>query len=145
MPPHPDEARRKGLAYATATDLRNRANLEKGRRKRDLNRLVRRLVREGEIDGVRLLTGTLDETNPAHVEAMQAAKDWPLGKAVRLVRGVGEAKGFEIIVTLQATPTTKLGDLSWSRRAELGRLVKLVVGANGKPKKKKNDEEVQHG
>ncbi len=130
--PHPDEMEERGLAYQTATDLRQRTALEKGRAKRDRNILVRKLVRGGQIDGVRLLTGTLDEDNPAHAAAMVAARDWPLDKAIRLVKGVGPAKTFEIIVTLHATPTTKLGDLSWARRAELGRLVKLVLGKNYK-------------
>lgn len=144
MAPHEDELEVKGLAYARATDLRRRATLERGRQKRDLNRGIRRLVREGKLDGIALLTGTLDETVPEYVEAMAAASSWKLGDALKVIPGIGDTKAFEVIISLHTTPTTKVGDLSWQRRQELGVFLGLVLGKKAKPKKKSN-EEVQNG
>lgn len=124
-----DEGRE--LAYDRARALRQRMGLEKGRQVVQANKVVRKLVKEGRIDGIGLIAGTLDDTDELNRLALQAVAGWRLEAAVKAVPGIGPSRCLEILMTLQAGPSARIRDLSPARRAELARYVRVATGKGG--------------
>lgn len=121
----------KELAYDRARELRRRMGLEKGRQILQANKVVRKLVKEGRIDGIGLIAGTLDDTDEINRLALQAVAGWRIESALRAVPGIGPSRCLEILMTLQAGPNARIRDLSPARRAELARYVRVAIGKGG--------------
>lgn len=117
----------KGLAYQDAISARRKAGLEKGRKIREANAVVRRLLKEGRIDPQRAIAGTLDPVDPVQAAAQRTINRWKLPRVIRAVPGIGPAKEQEIMHTMQVSPNTKLSDLRVQRRDELARYVGIAL------------------
>lgn len=94
--------------------------LGKANEKRFEMAALKRKLRAREVDPWALLRGELAEYEPT-------ITDWTLRQLLIAVPGIGEARMYEVLTTMRASPMLKVRGLSDTRRVELARIARSAV------------------
>ena len=89
-------------------------------------------IKQRKIDVYALIEGTLGDQVGGDDDAVRLAdrleevvRRWSLAKVLRAAPGIGPTKAQDILTAMNASPSAKLGSLTFERRKELSTLVRV--------------------
>lgn len=91
------------------------AALEKAQKRRKQKAVMRKAMATGVVSDLDVLRGD------SEYEGMVA--EWPALRLLKLMPRIGESRAYEVCVHGDITPRTKLGKLTYEKRAQLARHV----------------------
>lgn len=103
------------MGELTGRNKQRAAALEVSRERRKARATIRRRIKSGELDPIKLVRGDYEDLEPE-------LERWKLRQLVALVPGIGDVTALEIWTVARMSPNALVRSLSYERRAELARL-----------------------
>jgi hypothetical protein len=95
--------------------------LQKGREVRARDKEIRRMFKERRVSAIDALAGRLPASD-LHTVIAESVASWKVETAIRAVPGIGPTIAHDVMGALPVSPRTRLGTLSFERRAALADL-----------------------